>query len=204
MNSLLITITFFLYIHTEIIYSSNRELFSCKIRELNYQDPYEIQQACKLFQDKDTQSKTGNISFDDMEYDIHHKNKSSRFIIFELNAIEKQKSRIIGLLHLKIHKAHKAVKYQTIAVDKNYRKLGVASSLMNTAQQEFIPASTEIIHLSVQHQNQDAIRCYQNNGFTIHQETQLIADCCIPLWNIIPCLNASQISYGMIKTINRT
>lgn len=76
-----------------------------------------------------------------------------------------------------------AICYSTIAVHHNYRRQGVASALMQRAQQLNIDFDVEDITVSVFSSNEKAIECYKKQGFkeikqgcstkTLHKKLQI-------------------------------
>lgn len=166
-----------------------------EIRELNMNDPQEIMQTCSLFKDPDISSGTF-MHFDgcmDRLVDRFNKKntrlfKPEAYKIFISKTID-EKPEVSGVLMCQYlaggqyprissmigwqdgmkqeNKEDDAVEFRALGVDQNYRRQGIATKLMQAAQDACVAQNVPCIRLTAYTTAQEAIAAYAKFGFTM-------------------------------------
>jgi len=179
----------------------SKAFFSPTIKELDYSNEKDVNEVCDLFKDKHIQDMLDGINQNDIKNILKHytsneidKEASGKFITCTTNTCN---SIICGVLIVSQNKIKKTAIYHNIVVNKNYRRRGVASSLMSHAEKNFISPSIQQINLVVLHNNKSAIKCYEKHGF----HTPICSQINNYINTFIIGTKDNEITYKMIKNV---
>lgn len=165
-KNFILTLGISIFGYTTIILSN--DLLSSKfvIRELNYEDRQEIDELAALFQDdKEIQEMTGGITEKYFESLLVSYQQIDKELLGRIFVCKDQK--ICGMVKCNYFAEGTTLKYETLAVNKNYRGHGIASLLMKYAQDQYNDKLLNKASLVVYPYNLAAMRCYTKQGFYI-------------------------------------
>ena len=173
------------------------------IKELDYQDEQEVSAVANLFDgDKEIQEMTGGKNKACLErildkYSDSDKLNYGKFFICISSDESKQ---VCGVLVCKHDIEAKILEYKVLAIHKNYRRQGIASSMMSYVEQIYTELAIEKILVGVFPHNKSGIQCYSQQGFEIPFMNK-IDMYCAKARAILSNQSLDSIGFYMVKNI---